>query len=562
MGTSCKNGGVKRWLGAAQLGAAIFGVAALGASSAAAVPAFPGAQGFGAAATGGRGGQVIKVTTLDATGPGSLQAALDVTGPRIIVFDVSGVIAGDVTIAHGDVTIAGETAPGAGITIAGRLFAEYDDTVGNIIVRFVRVRPAYDGSSGEQFDGAQLSLNHTVILDHVSIAWGVDETVDLYEADDVTVQWSTIEESATEGHPEGEHNYGLINGPDGHHISIHHNLFVHHKNRNPAVANGPAEVVNNVAYNVRHGFVHHNPASGPFNIIGNSYVRGPDDELIPFFFDDENDFASPTLAYFLADTYVEDPGVFTGIVDNPWMTPFSHPSFEYINAPESLRADAEHDFSSVTPGYVKVTAQPAQQAMAAVLDGAGAFPRDVVTKRLLAEVAAKGGDWGVDAPADLMEGLVPGSPEADSDGDGMPDTWETAHGHNPNSNDAAKELPSGYTAVEEYLHCTAAALLGQSNCGSGGNGGSGGGGNGGGGQGGSGGAGQGGNGSGANGTGANGSGANGGGEGGAGAAGGESPGDGGGCGCGLADGSSGTASVSALLLALAAATRRRRRVPR
>ncbi|MCA9556533.1 MAG: pectate lyase precursor, partial [Myxococcales bacterium] len=302
-------------------------------------PAFPGARGFGAGATGGRGGQVIKVTTLDATGPGSLQEALNQTGARIIVFDVSGVIEGDITIENGDVTIAGQTAPGGGITIAGRLFGRYDTSVGNIIVRHLRVRPTYGGGPGEQFDGAQLSRNRNVILDHLSVSWGVDETIDLYEANDVTVQFTTIEEGATMGHPEGEHNYGLINGPDGHRLTLQHNLFIHQKNRNPAVANGPAEIVNNVAYNVRHGFVHHNPASGPFNIVGNAYLRGPDDDLFPFYFDDENNFTAGDLSYYLADNYIDDPGVFTGTVDNPWSTPFDHPSFEYLAAPESLRSD-------------------------------------------------------------------------------------------------------------------------------------------------------------------------------------------------------------------------------
>lgn len=524
-------------------GALAFAAFALAGGQAAAVPSFPGATGFGAAATGGRGGKVLKVTTLAASGPGSLQAALDAAGPRIIVFDVSGVIDGDVTISHGDVTIAGETAPGAGVTIAGRLFAEYDDAAGNIIVRFLRVRPAYDGSDGAQFDGAQISLNHTVILDHVSVAWGVDETVDLYEADDVTVQWSTIEESATMGHPEGEHNYGLINGPDGHRITLHHNLFIHHKNRNPAIANGPAEVVNNVAYNVRHGFVHHNPASGAFNIIGNSYIRGPDDELFPFFFDDENNFGAPDLGYYLAGNHIEDPGVFTGVVDNPWMTPFAHPSFEYLNAPESLRADTAYDFTGVTPGYVKTTPEPADQARAAVLASAGAFPRDVVTTRLLGELAAKGGDWGVDAPADLMEGLTPESPPQDTDSDGMPDEWEAAHGHDPGADDSAKELPSGYTAVEEYLHCTAAALLGQPDCGGGGSG--------------TGGAGTGGSGNGGSGNGGSGDGA--GGSGGAsGGTGGSGSGGGGGCGCDVAGQTPLSAPATLLFLALAGALRRRR----
>jgi pectate lyase len=448
--------------------AAAVSMSTLAGGAAFALPAFPGAEGFGAVATGGRGGSVIKVTTLAASGPGSLQAALNAPGPRIIVFDVSGVIDGDITVPHGDVTIAGQTAPGGGITIRGRLFGEYDESVENIIMRFVRVRPIYDGSSGEQFDGMQFSLNKRLIFDHVSISWGVDETVDLYEADDVTIQWSTIEESATSGHPEGEHNYGLINGPDGHRIAIHHNLFIHHKNRNPAIANGPAEVRNNVVYNVRHGFVHHNPASGKFNIVGNTYIQGPNDDLIPFFFDDEGGPGSSTLGYFLADNYIDDPGELVGVVDNPWQTPFAHPSFEYLNAPESLRADAAFDFSDAQTDYAPVTTQPVLEARDLVLEKAGAFPRDVVTRRVLEELAARGGSWGAHVPRDLMEGLTPGRPKTDTDGDGMPDDWETSHGLDPNDpNDATSEMPSGYTAIEDYINGLADELGGSSGSGSG-----------------------------------------------------------------------------------------------
>ena len=205
------------------------------ASNAWAIPSFPGAEGFGAVATGGRGGTVLKVTNLNADGPGSLQWALDQSGPRIVVFEVSGVIPGDITVNHGDVTIAGETAPGGGITIAGRFYAAYDASVQNIIVRFLRVRPTplTGGTGGDQYDAIQFSRNSRFILDHLSVSWGSDETVDVYEADDFTIQWCTIEESSTEGHSEGEHNYGLINGPDGYGISLHHNLFAHHKNRCP-----------------------------------------------------------------------------------------------------------------------------------------------------------------------------------------------------------------------------------------------------------------------------------------------------------------------------------------
>ena len=190
-----------------------------------ALPAFPGAQGFGAVATGGRGGQVLKVTTLAASGTGSLQWALNQAGPRIIVFAVSGVINGDVHIPHGDVTIAGQTAPGAGITIHGHLYTTFETTFGNIVIRHLRVRPPAANAEWppEQHDAIQLSTNHTIILDHVDISHAIDENLDLWGgARDITVQWSAITFPVYDGgHPDGAaHNYGVINGPGGGRISI------------------------------------------------------------------------------------------------------------------------------------------------------------------------------------------------------------------------------------------------------------------------------------------------------------------------------------------------------
>jgi hypothetical protein len=140
-------------------------------------PAFPGALGFGAKATGRRGGNVLIVSNLDTSGPGSLQWAVSQSGPRIVVFRVSGVINGNVHIPHGDLTIAGQTAPGAGITIRGRLTSEYDDNFGNLIVRHLRVRPPQCGSGcdAEQYDAIQFSRGSVMILDHVSAAQAADE---------------------------------------------------------------------------------------------------------------------------------------------------------------------------------------------------------------------------------------------------------------------------------------------------------------------------------------------------------------------------------------------------
>jgi pectate lyase len=204
--------------------------------------AFPGAEGFGSESIGGRGGRIIKVTNLNNGGPGSLQAACSFKGPRTIVFDVSGVIEGDVTIEHGRVSILGQTAPGAGITIAGMLSTRYNPphVIDDVVVRFLRVRPS--ASQGNSGDALQFSQVDRVVLDHISCSWACDETIDIYGARNVTVQWCSIEESAVTGHPEGRHNYGLISGPRGENVSIHHNLFAHHARRCPAIANGPADV--------------------------------------------------------------------------------------------------------------------------------------------------------------------------------------------------------------------------------------------------------------------------------------------------------------------------------
>jgi pectate lyase len=394
-------------------------------------------------------------------------AALSTPGPRIIVFDVSGVIdLGDpnasdpwdesdgnniLVIPHGDVTIAGQTAPGAGITIRGRLYAAYDSSVGNIIVRHVRIRPPHPGAAdGDQYDAIRFSLNTKVMLDHVSVAFGVDETIDAYEASDFTLQWSTIEEPATDGHSKGQHNYGILN--DKGRISVHHNLFVHSQNRNPALGGGPAESRNNVAYNVRHGFVHHNVADGKFNIVGNYFRRGPSNQLIPFYFDGDPFNA---VGYHLKDNCIDDPPAKTGSVDNPWGDAY----FGDLAAPEALYSAQEFTFSG--GGYVPVTTESCDSAYTSVLAKAGAFPRDVVTRRVLQELADRTGSWGAHYPADLSEGLTPGSAPADADGDGMPDDWESARGLSPKDPaDASKLMPSGYTAIEEYINERADELIG------------------------------------------------------------------------------------------------------
>jgi hypothetical protein len=359
------------------------------------------------------------------------------------VFDVSGVIEGDVTIEHGEISILGQTAPGAGITIAGGLRTRYraGRAIDDLVIRFLRVRPpAATGASG---DGIQLSENRRVILDHVSVAWAADETVDIYGAQDVTVQWCTLEESLTTGHPKGRHNYGLISGPDGARVSVHHTLFAHHSRRCPAIANGPADVRNNVVYDFRDGFGHENkPNDRGYNVVGNYFKRGPSDpKTFPFCFQE-------AVSYHLRDNHID--GV--GVVQDPWAEADKHDGLRYY-AKSGRKAEKEFDVPKVT------THTPAE-AYELVLREAGGLPRDAVTRRTVDEVRAGTGSWGRKPQKDLLDGLTPGRPPKDSDGDGMPDVWEAARGLDPKDPaDHAKAMRSGYTAVEDYCNELAAKLL-------------------------------------------------------------------------------------------------------
>lgn len=414
----------------------------IGSTGRAAEPrAFPGAEGYGARTPGGRGGRVIRVTNLDPSGPGSLQEACSTRGPRIVVFDVGGVIVGDVEIREPFITIAGQTAPSPGITICGMLSTAYrpENPVHDVIVRYLRVRARPGG--GAQGDAIQFSVVDNAIIDHVSCSWAEDETIDLFtRATNVTIQWCTIEESSTRGHPKGRHNYGLISGANSHHLSIHHNLFAHHARRNPAIGSGPADFRNNVVYNFRDGFSHEGNYRSPgFNIIGNYYKRGPSDpDIFPFCFEGK-------VPYYLRGNYIE--GV--GKVDDPWAEAGKLYGLRYY-ADRGVKLDQEASSEFV---YTR----SAQAIYPEVLAKAGCFPRDVVTRRIVEEVKKGTGSWGRHEPKDLLEGLPAGKPPKDTDRDGMPDYWEKRNGLDPGKDDSAKRMSGSYTAIEMYINSIAPA---------------------------------------------------------------------------------------------------------
>ncbi len=439
--------------------------------------AFPEAEGFGAFATGGRNGVVIKVTNLNATGSGSLQSAINATGPRIIVFDVSGIIDGDIHIPHGDLTIAGQTAPGAGITITGHMYTSYDEDISNIIMRHIRVRPHDPDNEwpSSQHDAIQFSDANNFIFDHIDASHGADETIDLWNgASHVTIQWSHLSFPIYDTNNGWTHNKGVINhrpcldnnscnanSRTGGYISILNNIFTHSRNRTPALSVGPAEIKNNLTYNGREGFVHHNVSAGQFNIIGNAYIDGPSASLSPFWFDPENNNPPVPTEYWLQDNYVQDPGAYVGVVENPWndaafMNEYTFVCCGIVSSQFNQSNLFDYTIHNNYQASITTVSTALEEKLTTTI---GAHPHDVVARQSLLELEQRNGSWRNYRPANLMLGLTPTQAPLDSDGDGMPNDWENTHGLNPNNgNDHNTVMPSGYTAIEDYINGLASTM--------------------------------------------------------------------------------------------------------
>lgn len=275
--------------------------------------AFPGAQGAGRFAAGGRGGPTILVTTLADDGPGSLRAAVATKGPRIIRFAVAGTIRlrSDLVIRDNCITIDGSDAPAQGIAIADHgLVVRADD----VVIRYIRSRLGNLG--GGEGDAISVASGNRIILDHVSASWSIDETLSAsarYETggiDALTVQWSIIAESLRRaGHAKGEHGYGsLIRGGRGSRFSFHHNLWAHHVQRMPRPGNyapkaddplGPLmEFRSNVFYNWGGNAAGYNADTqsvATYAFVDNCYISGPDTKGL-FIFREENPNAQSWFA--------------------------------------------------------------------------------------------------------------------------------------------------------------------------------------------------------------------------------------------------------------------------
>jgi len=420
------------------------------------VKSFPEAEGWGAGSQGGRGGRVIKVTNLNSSGPGSLADACRADGPRIVVFEVSGVIRGDIRITKPYITIAGQTSPGMGITIEG-VVSTYDYGVHDVILRHLRVRPRRAGGAGGDCIqigglGPKKTGTYNIMLDHLSLSWGNDEMIDLYHAHHVTVQWCTIEESDNLGHDKGEHNFGLISAAaDSGAISVHHNLWAHHSRRVPCMApyreDAPCDFCNNVIYNCRGGYAddgHGERAKSHVNLYKNYYRRGPQtqDRIYPF-------ALSPQMSYYVRDNYFEDWGYQGHPRHWKWgAQPGGAPRWLQFN-----NNGRELDSPAKTPRIKLVDAKAAYEL---VLNKAGCWPRDQTTTRTVEEVKSGTGNWGRNAPLEpheewFLNGLTQAQSSKDTDNDGLPDHWEVTHRLDPTDpSDASKIVGPGESSDDRH----------------------------------------------------------------------------------------------------------------
>ena len=466
------------------------------------LPAFPGAEGFGRYASGGRGGAVYHVTTLDdGDYPGTLRHAVMQEGPRTVVFDVAGTIflKEPLRIHQGDLTLAGQTAPGDGICIAGRQVSFSGD---NTIVRYLRFRVGNDGP-GEP-DGLGGTRASDLIIDHCSISWSVDETCAVYGVTNATVQWCISSESLrNSGHHKGAHGYGAIWGGD--HTSFHHTLLAHHESRAPRL--GPSvQTQDREHVDMRNNVIYNWAGSGCYgaegmncNIVNNYYKPGPATPRDLPVGHRIVSIGTRTTRYTHHDTprpnawdkmwhrwgqFYIDGNVMEGYPDitaDNWprgvIEQGMDQDYDGLYTPElfpKLRLDSPLDTDSVTT-------HTAEEAYELVLAGAGcSLRRDALDRRIVAETragtASRRGSVSPDAdrkpglidiPADsqeeswdspwplLTDGGVTPEELRDTDGDGMPDLWEIKMWLNPldpTDGPATTLNPQGYTNLEVYLN--------------------------------------------------------------------------------------------------------------
>ena len=421
------------------------------------IPAFPGAEGFGAMAVGGRGGRVIEVTNLNDDGPGSLRAAVSARGPRIVVFRVGGTIElrSELVLTNPYITLAGQTAPGGGITLKThsdnpRSALTIKGGAHDVVIRYLRSRPGPSvkrdrpDDDSHVKDALQILDASRVIVDHCSFSWATDEVVSTFSsAHDVTIQWCIISEGLLNRERYGVDGKGLLlGGPKARRISAHHNLLVHNLGRNPMVkGQGLMDVVNNVvlapatiamSVDGEYGMTN-------VNLVGN-YVLAPNGDGMVH--------GMRVLGRKPVSLFVQDNiGPFStkdGVSDDSFVKP--------VNNGRDQITQERHD----TP---PITTHSPEEALRLVLEGAGCVrpTRDAVDERILDDFRKRRCRL-VNDPVEVggWPELPSGTAAADTDHDGMPNAWEQEHDLDPAdaSDGPADADGDGYTNVEEFLNDT------------------------------------------------------------------------------------------------------------
>ena len=412
------------------------------------VPAFPGAEGFGANARGGRGGDVYYVTTLEDSGKGSLRDAINTAkkGPRTILFKVSGTIhlQDSLNIKRPNITIAGQSAPGDGICLADGAFTI---DASDVIVRHLRVRLGAKFKKAE--DAITITGGTNIIVDHCSASWSVDETFSVVqEAQHVTVQWCFITESLNQSvHTKGDHGYGsLIRPRRDARYTFHHNLYAHHSSRNPRPGTYDGKTLrldfrNNVIYNwgYKAGYDNFTNEFVELNYVNNYLIAGPSTTVFTAAFESSGLNTRIFQAGNLFD--VNRDGNADGA--NTGWAMFKG---DLVKEEKAFPAPA-------------VTTDSTEIALTRVLDRAGALPwkRDAVDARVTTNVRKQAGRI-INSTDDVggWPELKSSPAPLDTDYDGMPDDWEQSHGLDSkladNNGDRDED---GYTNLEEYLNALA-----------------------------------------------------------------------------------------------------------
>lgn len=432
---------------------------------------FPGAEGFGRYTTGGRGGKVYVVNKLTDDGSeGTLRYALEQKGPRYIIFKTGGTIylQSPLKIHEGDVTIAGQTAPGDGITVAN-----YETFVGanNVIIRYMRFRMGDQKKyEGDAF-GARFIKN--LIVDHCSMSWSTDETVSIYVNENTTLQWCVIAESLRNSfHQKGPHGYGGIAG--GKFASFHHNIYAHHDSRNPRLGEYAGskfaltdltDFRNNVIYNWGHNNIYGGEGMN-VNIVNNYYKPGPATMTRQRVVAIDKNEKPETEVYNIWGKYYITGNIVEGspeVTKDNWQEGvFSQmkPSYNLTDKDKnSIKINQPHDIQNNVKTY------SAKEAYEKVLQFGGAsLLRDAIDLHVLKDVkngsytynGSKGSKNGIiDSQNDVggFPKLNEGKPLTDTDNDGMPDEWEIKNKLNPKvANANGRDLDKNYDNIEVYFN--------------------------------------------------------------------------------------------------------------